>query len=285
MMIAGGVEACSSLTLEREEFGFVLRWLDADGMAGYLFPWRGEEDLRRWLEAFKGQVEGISLPSHTQATPISLKMISSEERQEVLTALYRGWDVLRKRYDELTTRTQGLLRAFLEGGLSPPVALRAPTEFTVARNLEESLRQWLSDSGTDLYRSLLLLADEAKRLDLPQQAYLQDLLTGAFGMRLRRLRERPDPDRLREAQEVVDLADRMSYTLDRPESVVLMYELLTHDVPPLIEQVLQTESREECDLVSAVLRLSERFGFSTGRLRQRLRPFEERLAADPGLWP
>lgn len=200
-------------------------------------------------------------------------------------ALYRGWEVLRKRYDELAARTQGLLRAFFDGGLSPPKALRAPAEFTVARNLEESLRQWLSDGGTDLYRSLLVLADEAKRLGLPQQEHMQDLLSRAFGMRMRRLRERPDLDRLREVQEVVDLADRMGYTMDRLESIVLMYELLTHDVPPLIERVLQIESREECDLVSAVLRLGERFGFATGRLRQRLRPIEERLAADPDLWP
>ncbi|HWR20975.1 MAG TPA: DUF3536 domain-containing protein, partial [Verrucomicrobiae bacterium] len=40
-MIAGGVEVCSSFTLEREEFGFVLKWLDTDGMAGCLFPWGG----------------------------------------------------------------------------------------------------------------------------------------------------------------------------------------------------------------------------------------------------
>lgn len=285
MMIIGGVEVCSSLTLEREEFGFVLKWSDASGMAGCLFPWKGEEDLQRWREAFEGQVKGVLLPTYTQATPISLKMLSLEERQEVLMALYRGWEVLRKRYDELAARTQGLLRAFFDGGLSPPKALRAPAEFTVARNLEESLRQWLSDGGTDLYRSLLVLADEAKRLGLPQQEHMQDLLSRAFGMRMRRLRERPDLDRLREVQEVVDLADRMGYTMDRLESIVLMYELLTHDVPPLIERVLQIESREECDLVSAVLRLGERFGFATGRLRQRLRPIEERLAADPDLWP
>jgi hypothetical protein len=99
------------------------------------------------------------------------------------------------------------------------------------------------------------------------------------------LRECPDLDGLRGVQEVVDLADRMGYALDRPEPVALMYELLTHDVPPLIERVLHAESREECNLVSAVLRLGERFGFSTGRLRQRLRPIEEQLAADPGLWP
>jgi alpha-amylase/alpha-mannosidase (GH57 family) len=283
--LAGGVEVCSSLTLERKAFGFVLKWLDADGIAGHLFPWEGEEDLRRRREACEGHGEGVSPPNDTQATPISFKMLSPEERQEVLMALYAGWDVLRKRYDELATKTQGLLRAFLDGGVAPPEALRAPTAFTVSRTLEESMRQWLSEGGTDLCRSLLLLADDAKRLNLPQQAHLQDLLFGAFGMRLRRLRERPDLDRLRELRDVVDLADRLGYAIEQPESIVLMYALLTHDLPPLIERTLQTESREQCDLVSAVCRLGERFGFSTGRLRQRLRPFEERLAADPGLWP
>lgn len=284
-MLAGGVEVCSSPTLERKAFGFVLKWLDTDGLAGSLFPWKGEEDLRRRREAFEGQGEGVSLPNDTQTTPISFTMLSPEERQEVLMAFYAEWDVLRKRFDELATQTRGLLRAFLDGGVAPPEALKAPAEFTVIRALEESMRQWLSDGGTDLYRSLLLLADDIKRLGLPQRASLQKLLFGTFEMRLRRLREYPNLDRLREVQEVIDLADRLGCAIDQLESVVLMHELLTHDLPPLIERTVQTESREQCDLVSAVLRLGERFGFSTGRLRQRLRPFEERLAADPGLWP
>ncbi|MBZ0159082.1 MAG: DUF3536 domain-containing protein [bacterium] len=284
-MIVGGIEVCSSLTRERGEFGFVLKWLDVDGMRGLLFPWGEEKDLRRWREMFEGLVNDVPLPNDTQATPILLKMLSPEERQEVLMALYKEWDVLRKRYDELTARTQGLIRAFFDGGLTPPEALRVPARFTVARRLEESLQQWLSDNGTDLHHSLLTLADEAKRLGLPQQEQLQDFLSRAFGMRVRRLRECPDLNGLRGVQEVVDIADRMGYAVDRLESVALMHEVLTHDVPPLIERVLQTESREECNLASAVLRLGERFGFSTGRLRQRLRPIEERLAADPGLWP
>jgi hypothetical protein len=212
-------------------------------------------------------------------------MLTLEERQEVLMALYSGWEALRKRYDELATQTQGLLRAFLDGGIAPPGALRAPIEFTVIRTLEESMRQWLSDGGTDLYRSLLLLADDAKRLNLPQQARVQDLLFGAFETRLMRLRERLDLDRLQEVQEVVDLADRLGYAIDQHKSIVLMYELLAHDLPPLIERTLQAESREQCNLVSVILRLGDRLGFSTERLRQRLRPFAERLAADPGLWP
>jgi len=56
-------------------------------------------------------------------------------------------------------------------------------------------------------------------------------------------------------------------------------------VSPFIDLLLQTGSREQYDLVSALLRLGERFGFATQELRQRLRPIEERLAADPGLWP
>lgn len=284
-ILAGGVDVCSSLTLERKECGFILKWSDTDGIVGSLFPWGGQEDLRRRQEAFESQDEGLSSPRDTQAVPISLTMLTQEERQDVLMALYSGWEALRKRYDELATHTQGLLHAFLDGGIAPPEALRAPIELTVIRTLEESVRQWRSDGGTDRYRSLLLLADDVKRLNVPQQACVQHLLFEIFEARLMRLREHPDLDRLREAQEVIDLADRLGYAIDRPESIVLMHELFTNDLPPLIERTLHAESRELCNLVSAILRLGDRLGFSTERLRQRLRPFEERLAADPGLWP
>jgi hypothetical protein len=284
-MIIGGVEASSSLTLERGMFGFALKWLDADGMSGYLFPWEGKENLYRWREIVEGQMDDVSLPDDTQATPITLKILSAEERQHVLMALFERWEVLRTHYDELAARTRGLLRAFSDGGIDPPERLKAPARLIVARNLETSLQQWLTDGETDLYRSLLVLANEAKRLSLPQQESLQDLLSGAFQVRMRQLRERPDMDTLREIQEVVDLADQLDYTLDQPESVILIYEILTHDVPSLIERVLQAESREVSDLVAAILRLGERFGFSVGRLRQSLRPIEEQLAADPSLWP
>ncbi|PWB48562.1 MAG: glycoside hydrolase [Candidatus Methylomirabilota bacterium] len=285
MAVAGGVAVSSSLTLERKEFGFVLKWSDADGIDGYLFPWRGPDDLYRWQEICAGQTDGGSLSSDTQATPITLQALSSDECQEILMTLYREWEALRKRYDELAAHSRGLLRAFFDAGLAPPQALRAPAEFTLTRNLEEALQQWLSDGGAGLFRSLLLLADDARRLNLPQQQGVQDLLSRTFTIRLDRLRTHPDPDSLREVQEVLDLTDRLGYTIDQPESVVLMHELLIHDVAPLVERVVRTESTEECDLVSAILRLCDRFGLSTEGFRQRLHPIEERLAADPGLWP
>ncbi|MBZ0169577.1 MAG: DUF3536 domain-containing protein [Kofleriaceae bacterium] len=284
-MLVGGIDVCSFLTFERKEFGFVLKWSNADGMRGFLFPWRGQEDLRRRQETFEDQVEGASSPRDTEATPIAFTILSEDDRQEVLMTLYGGWEALRKRYEELATYSQGLLRAFWDAGLSPPDALRIPAEFIVARNLEESMQQWRSDGGAALYRSLLLLADDAKRLNLPQREPVRRLLAHAFEMRLSRLRERPDPDSLREVQEVIDLAERLGYAVDQPESVVLMYEFFTRDVVPMVERIAQTESMEECDLASAILRLGDRFGLSTERLRQRLRPIEERLAADPGLWP
>ncbi|PWB77093.1 MAG: hypothetical protein C3F08_10450, partial [Candidatus Methylomirabilota bacterium] len=284
-MLVGGVDVCSFLTYERQEFGFILRWSDTDGMAGSLFPWRGQEDLHRQQDAFEDQVDAASSPRDTQVTPITLKMLSADERQEILMMLYGGWDALRKQYEELATHSQGLLRAFWDAGLPPPDALRIPAECSVTRNLEESLQQWQSDGGTALYRSLLLLADDAKRLTLPQREPLRRLLALAFEIRLSRLREHPSPDSLREVQETIDLADRLGYVMDQPESVVLMYEFFAREVTPMIERIAQTESMEECDLASAILRLGDRFGLATQRLRQRLRPIEERLAANPNLWP
>ena len=286
MMVVGGVEVRSSLTLEREEIGFVLKWLESEGMAGYLFPWGGEEDLHRWREGFEKGIEGASLPGLTQAVPISLKMLPSEERQEVLMALYKGQEEeLHKGYNELAAKNRWLLKAFFDEGLPPPEALRAPVEFVLARELEVRLLEWLSDGGADAHRALLALVEEAKRLDLRQKDRLHDLLSESLIPRMRRLGERPDLEGFRGVQEILDLADRMGCRLEGAEIAVLMDEILAREVPPLIEQLLRAGSRDLYLLTSALLRLGERFGFATGWLGQRLRPIEERLAADPGLWP
>ena len=285
-IVAGGVDIRSPSTLEREEIGFVLRWSDADGMTGYLFPWRGDAEIQRWREVVEKRVEAALPQDHAQAVPISLKMLSPEERQEILMTLYEGRaDELHKTYDELATSTRGLLTAFFNEGLSPPQPLGAPAEYILARDLEARLREWLSDGGADAHRALLALADEARRLGLRQKDRLHNLLSTSLIARIRQLRDHPDLDRFRGAQEILDLAERLDCEPQGEEITVLIGEILAHQVPPFIDLLLQTGSREQYDLVSGLLRLGERFGFATQELRQRLRPIEEQLAADPGLWP
>ena len=285
-MVMGGVDVRSFLTLEREEIGFVLRWSDADGIAGYLFRWKGEEELQRWREGFDMGRGGTSPADHPQAFPISLKVFSPEERQEILMTLYRGREEeFQKGYDSLAAQTRPLLMAFFNEGLAPPEPLRAPAEYLLARDLEARLREWLSDGGNEAHRTLLGLADEARLLGLREKARLQDLLSRSLVRRMRQLRERPGLEEFRRVQEILDLADRLNCTSEQADVISLMNELLAHEAPPLIDLLLQTGSREQYDLASALLRLGERLGFATGTLRQRLRPIEERLAADPELWP
>jgi hypothetical protein len=286
-LVVGGVEVRSSLTLEVEEIGFVLRWSDVEGISGCVFPWNGRDDLHHWREAFEREIERVApAADRARAIPISLKMLSPEERQEILTAFYRGHEEeLHKGYDELAGRTRWLLRAFSDERLVPPETLRAPAEFILGRDLEARLREWLVDGSAEAYRNLLTLAAEAEKLELRQKDRHQDLLSAALIARMRRLRERPDLEEFRGVQEILEVSDRIGCVQDGTELAALMDEILADEVPPLIEQVLQTGSRELYDLASALLRLGERFGFATRRFKQRLHPFEERLAADPGLWP
>lgn len=286
MMVAGGVAVRSSLTIEREEIGFVLQWADADGLAGYLFPWRGEEGLQHWRDLFHMQRDSATLQDHPQAVPISLKMFSPEERQEILMALYKGRrEELQKGYDTLAAHTRSLLMACFDEGLAPPEPLRAPAEYILARDLEVRLQEWLSDGDAGAYRALLALADEARRLGLRDNGCLPDLLSGSLITRMRHLREHPNLEAFKRVQEIGDLANRLSWTSEQGEVTSLMDEILTHEVPPLIDQLLPTGNRKQYDLVNALLCLGDRMGFATGGLRLRLRPIEERLAADPGLWP
>jgi hypothetical protein len=285
-VVVGGVEVRSTFTLEREKFGFVLRWSDADGMAGHLFPWKGEGEIRRWREAIETEADSALTQGHPQAVPVSLKMLSPEERQQVLMALYEGRaEELHKVYDELAARNRGLLAAFVSEGLSPPEPLRTPADYILDRDLEARLREWLSDGGPEAHRALLALADEARRLGLPQRDRVQDILTGSCVERMQRLRDHPDLDRFRGLQEVLDLGERLGCKPQGEEIIVLVEDILAHRVPSLIGLLLHAGLREQYDLVSALLGLAERFGFATDEPRRRLRPFEERLAADPGLWP
>jgi len=286
IMVAGGVAVRSSVTMECEEIGFVLQWSDVDGMVGYLFPWRGEEECQRWCESIDMARDREPLQDHPQAIPISFKTLSPEERQEILMALYRGrGEELQKGYDRLAAQTRTLLMSYFDEGLAPPEPLRAPAEYILARDLEARLREWLSDGDAGASRALLALADEARRLGLRDKGCLPDLLSGSLMTRMRHLREHPDLEAFKRVQEIVDLADRLRWTSEQGEGSSLMDEILTHEVPPLIDQLLRTGNREQYDLVDALLRLGERLGFATGGLRQRLHPIEERLAADPRLWP
>jgi hypothetical protein len=285
-VVAGGVEIRSTFTLEREEFGFVLRWSDADGMAGYLFPWKGDGEFQRWREVIETEADAAVPQGHPQAVPVSLKMLSPEEREQVLMALYEGRvEAIHKVYDDLAARNRALLSAFVNEGFSPPEPLRTPSDYVLVRDLEARLREWLSEGGADAHRALLALADEARRLGLPRRDRIQDMLTASCVARLERLRDHPDLERFRSLQEILDIAERLDCRPEAEEIIVLVEDILAHRVPSLIEQLLHTGLREQYDLVSALLGLAERFGFATGAPRSCLRPFEERLAADPRLWP
>ncbi len=285
-IVTGGVEARSILTVEREEFGFAMRWSNTDGMAGYLVPWGGEEEYRQWNAVLDKRSDIAPLRDHPEAIPISLKTFSPEERQEILLALYRAdQEELHKSYDDLANRTRRLLLAFLDEGLAPPGPLRIPAEFIIARRVEERLREWLADGGAETYRALVALADEARRIRLLEKDRLRELISQAVRTRIRQLGKRPAPEGFTRVQEILDLADRLACAPEQTDMIIAMDEVLQSQVSPLIELALQSGSKEQYDLASALLRLAERFGFATDTWTQRLRPIEARLAADPRLWP
>ncbi|MGH7428980.1 MAG: DUF3536 domain-containing protein, partial [Candidatus Methylomirabilaceae bacterium] len=285
-VVEGGVEVRSALTLERGEFGFAMRWSNVDGMAGHLFPWRANEGPRQWNEALHKRIGSTPSLGRSEATPISLKAFSREERQEILLALYRAdQEELHKGYDELAGRTRRLFLEFAEEGLAVPAPLRVPAEFILARHLEECLREWLTDGGTDAHRALIALADQARRLELQEKDRLRQLLSRSLLTRIRQLGEHPILEGFGRVQAILDLADRLACAPVQADMIIVMDELLRNQASPVIELALQAGSKEQYDLASALLRLAERFGFATETWTQRLRPVEERLAADPRLWP
>jgi alpha-amylase/alpha-mannosidase (GH57 family) len=285
-MVAGGVQARSALTLEREEFGFAIRWSHANGMAGHLFPWRGETHLRQRSAEFDTMIDGQSFRDHPEIIPISLKTFSREEQRDVLLALYRAkLDELQKDYDGLDRRTRRLLLDFVDAGLEIPAPLGAPAGFVVARQLEERLCEWLTDGRADAHRELIALADQSRRLELTGNERLREYLSQGLRALIRQLGEDPSPERFARVQAILELADRLACAPATADVIIVMDELIRNHAAPMIERAVRAGSKEPYDLASALLRLAERFGFAIDTWRQRLRPIEERLAADPRLWP
>jgi len=284
IQVGCGLNIESSLTLEREDVGVVARWSDASGFAGYVVPWQGEADLQRWHDALDARSEPVA--GYPQATRVSLAILAPEEREEILTGLYaaRG-EEWHKGYEELAARTRRLLTEFLNEGLPVPGPLKAPAQFLLARELEACFREWLSGSGVHAHRPLAALADDARRLGLTAPHRMRGAISEALAASMRRLRDRPDLETFRTMREILDLADRLGCALDEARLLPAMDDLMAHAVPSLVERALESMAREDYDLAAALLRLGERLGFATEGPRARLNPIEQRLAADPGLWP
>ncbi|MGH7369793.1 MAG: hypothetical protein ACREIN_02790, partial [Candidatus Methylomirabilaceae bacterium] len=137
----------------------------------------------------------------------------------------------------------------------------------------------------DAHRALIALADQARRLELQERDRLRQLLSRSLLTRIRQLGEHPTSEGFGRVQAILDLADRLACAPVQADMTIVIDELLRNQASPMIELALQGGSKEQYDLASALLRLAERFGFATESWRQRLRPVEERLAADPRLWP
>jgi alpha-amylase/alpha-mannosidase (GH57 family) len=284
--VEGGVEVRSSETLEHQEIAFALRWSDVEGLMGRLTPQRDKDSGEQPRRTIAMSGDGLRLPARSEPEPISWKTFSAEERREILTALYRArTDALHKGYDELAGTCRALLTAFLDEGLPPPESLRTPIAFLLPRDLEARLREWLASGGNDAYRAVVRMADAARRLGLDTPDRLETPLSEALIVRLRRLRASPSVEDARSVQDLLDMAERLGCATDQLDVLALVDDVMGHEVPPLIERALETGSRASYDLASALLRLGDRFGFSTRALRARIRPLEEQLAASPDLWP
>jgi len=177
------------------------------------------------------------------------------------------------------------MEALREASLPLPLGLKAALDFALNVQVWEALRR-LPGAPVEGAEALLRVAQEAERFDLELDlrgasvAFVGVLKEGMEG-----LVEAMDQARCQELLEFLKAGQRLKLPLDLAGPQNLMVEILERGLPPLLERVIKEGDREAYRLASGVLQLAERLNFNVEEERKPLEPFEERLAADPDLWP
>jgi hypothetical protein len=84
--------------------------------------------------------------------------------------------------------------------------------------------------------------------------------------------------------ELFHVATRLILPLPERALQDRMFRVLRDRIPGLVETV-RDPKEEAYALVTAILAVASRLNLNTDEPRDRLRPLEERVAADPDYWP
>jgi alpha-amylase/alpha-mannosidase (GH57 family) len=290
-LVLAGVRAVSQVT------GEVLRFAGAcrrDGRFDFLAgiaPWPASDDWAGFVEETKAALrpEGSDLTAWTgrhAARLLRLRHFLLDERRAILEEmLVETQGRLQRSCDLLCAEALPAAEAMVDVGMGLPAWLGATLEATWSRHLAQALEKL--DGATDpaRYAVALDLVAQARHLGLsldlaPVSAWFDRMLVE----RLETIAEGSDVQAWQEYLELLHVATRL--TLPLPERALQdrMFRLLRIRMPHLVEAV--RDPREEAyALVTAILAVASRLNLNTDEPRERLRPLEERVAADPDYWP
>ncbi len=289
-LVLAGVPAVSQVTAERLRFAGGCRRDGRFDLLAAVAPWPAEG----W-ENFVGEARVALAPGAAgleawtgrhAARLVRLRHFLPDERRAILEEmLAETQGSLNQICDLLSGEALPAAEAMANVGIALPAWMSAALEATLSRRLVEALEKLDGVIEPARYTAAMDLVAQARHLGL-----VLDLTPASawFGrMLLRRIEALADS---REVQawegflELLQIGTRLTLPLPERPLQDRMFEVLRQRVSGLVEGL--RDSRDEAyPLLTAMLAVASRLNLNTDEVHERLRPLEERFAADPTYWP
>jgi hypothetical protein len=217
---------------------------------------------------------------------VRLRDLLPDEQHAVLgEMLGPAMTMLAQSRDALGAAALAAAQAMVGVGMSLPAWIRTALEAGWASRLADLVQAAAGAPDAAGYGAALDLAAQARHLGLRL-----DLgpASAGFGARLiQRLDTLADGGDLQHWEELLGLlqiGSRLGLSLPEPTLQDRLFGMVRDRVPGLIEGLRSTE-QAEYHLLKAILAVAVQLRLDTGEWERRLKPLEERLAADPAYWP
>jgi alpha-amylase/alpha-mannosidase (GH57 family) len=290
-LVLAGVHALSKITGEALRFVGVCR---RDGRYDFLAavaPWSTSDGWPRFVEEARAALdpssEGLQAwAGRYAARLIRLRHFLPDERRVILQEFLAETEIrLARGCDDLCAEALPGAEAMAAAGIPLPAWLQATLEATWSRRLAETLTKLNGIADPARYADALDLVAQARRLGL--HVDLEPAATSFGRMLVQRLEAIAENLEVRPWQDFLELLQIGSrLTLPLPERALQdrMFRVLREHVPRLLDR-LRDPRDEAYTLVTAILTVATRLNLRTEEARERLKPLDERFAADPAYWP
>jgi alpha-amylase/alpha-mannosidase (GH57 family) len=291
-MVLADVTAVSQVTGERMRFAAACRRDGRFDVVTGVAPWPALPDgWSRFTEEARAALapEGAGLEAWTgryAARLIRLRDFLPDERRAILGEMLTETNTsLARACEGLSREVLPAVEAMADVGMALPAWLRTLLEATWSRQVVQELARLSGIPDPARYTRALDLVVRARRLGLgldlaPAAAWYGGMLVE----RLDSLAGSEDAQAWQGFLELLQMGARLTLALPERALQDRMFQVLRHRVPGLLGR-LRSPGDEAYGLVSALLAVASRLNLNTDDARARLRPLEERIAADPAYWP
>lgn len=233
------------------------------GMKEHLLPIAGAGDKNGLLQAAAEHIAGKCY---------TLKDMLPEDRERTLELLASNrLDELLERFKKLYLENRDLLHILHESSVNPPPGLLAPAQTVLTKMLADEVEHWKRTLDPGGLKGIKKIIAEEDFCGVPtDKSSAAESFSALVLEKLGELGEKIEADTAESLLRFAELSSELGIKLDETAIQNEIYEVLEHEITPLVEQAaVETGEGETNRAVTAFLRLAQRFNFNTVSLEER----------------